>query len=81
MIHKAYDCCSDISSTRGGPTGPFAGSGSQGRDTNHCTTTGMGCCRGHSYFPGGGGASGHYAGSDCCWGGFGAGGLVKVSYS
>jgi hypothetical protein len=81
QMHTGYSCCNEMTSTRGGPTGPFAGSGSQGTDSNHCTTTGMGCCRGHSYFPGGGGAAGGFAGTSCCWGGFGAGGLVKVSYS
>ena len=80
MVQKGYSCCNEISGTRGGPTGPFSGSQSNGRDTNECTTTGMGCCRGHSYFPGGGGGGGGFDGGNGCWGGFGAGGLVKVSY-
>ena len=80
MLQKSYDCCSDQSGTRGGPTGPFAGSQSNGRDTNMCTTTGMGCCRAHSYFPGGGGGAAGFSGGNGCWGGFGAGGVLRVTY-
>ncbi len=39
----------------------------------------QGCCSGHSIFPGGGGHSPFNDGG-CCWGGWGQGGLVVVSY-
>jgi hypothetical protein len=40
----------------------------------------MSCCAGHSAFPGGGGVGDGNAAGTPCVGGFGAGGLVKVTY-
>lgn len=78
-MNKQYDCCADTFSVPGGPTGPFAaGSGVGGK---HWCTGNLACCSMHSAFPGGGGG-GHGTGSaNACWGSFGAGGLVKISYS
>lgn len=74
-----YSCCNEQSSYRGSPTGPYTAPAGA-HDSNYCTTTGMGCCRGHAMFPGGGGPAGWSWGSGC-WGGFGAGGLVHVKYA
>ena len=38
------------------------------------------CCMANSNFPGGGGTGTGTATSTGCWGSFGNGGLVKVSY-
>ena len=38
------------------------------------------CCASNSNFPGGGGTAVFTAGSTGCWGTWGAGGLVKVTY-
>ena len=60
--------------------GPWGGSGGTQPNVDNCSHgTEHGCCRGHSIFPGGGGASSYTDGS-CCWGGFGQGGLVVVTY-
>jgi hypothetical protein len=40
----------------------------------------MACCSGHSAFPGGGGTGNGNSSTTPCVGGFGAGGLVKVTY-
>ena len=75
---KQYDCCSDTNSFAGGPSGPFTVSGTS--VNKHWCTGNMACCNAHAAFPGGGG-SGHASGSgSACWGSFGAGGLVKVTY-
>ena len=76
--HRQYNCCADAFATTGGPAGPFTVSGSGGY--KHWCTGDMACCSGHSAFPGGGGAGHHVGASSACWGGFGAGGLVKVTY-
>ena len=76
--YQQYNCCADSSSFSGGPAGPFSVSGTA--VNKHWCTGNMACCSAHSAFPGGGG-SGHQSGSgSTCWGGFGAGGLVKVTY-
>ena len=76
--YQQYNCCADSSSFSGGPAGPFSVSGTA--VNKHWCTGNMACCSAHSAFPGGGGA-GHQSGSgSTCWGGFGAGGLVKVTY-
>ena len=75
---RQYDCCADTANTSGGPAGPFTVSGaSVGK---HWCTGNMACCSAHSAFPGGGGAGHQVGASSACWGGFGAGGLVKVTY-
>ena len=75
---KQYDCCSDTNSFAGGPSGPFATSGTS--VNKHWCTGNMACCNAHAAFPGGGG-SGYGSGSgSACWGSFGAGGLVKATY-
>ena len=76
--NRQYDCCADGYSNSGGPTGPFTVSGSS--TGKHWCTGNMSCCSAHSAFPGGGGASHQIGSSSACWGGFGAGGLVKVTY-
>ena len=76
--YQQYNCCADSSSFSGGPAGPFTVSGTA--VNKHWCTGDMACCSAHSAFPGGGGG-GHQSGSgSTCWGGFGAGGLVKVTY-
>ena len=61
----------------GGP-GPWGSSFVRGR--SKCGTGNrVGCCYGHSLFPGGGGFTAGTEGSNC-WGSFGAGGLVVVTY-
>ncbi len=76
---RQYNCCATTFGSSGGPTGPFAVSGTQ--IGKHWCTGNMACCSGHSAFPGGGGAA-HQSGSGTgCTGGFGAAGLVKISWS
>ena len=61
----------------GGP-GPWGSSFVRGR--SKCGTgNAVGCCYGHSLFPGGGGFTAGTEGSNC-WGSFGAAGLVVVTY-
>ncbi len=78
-MHSDYNCCDNMYSFAGGPTGPFTVSGTV-VGSGGCTG-GKGCCSGHSMFPAGGGVSSPTSSSNACWGGFGAGGLVKVTYS
>ncbi len=61
-----------------GPT--YIGSGA--RLTFDYCNTGSGCFMvgGYSIFPGGGGGGANANGGGCCWGGWGAGGLVIISY-
>ena len=62
----------------GGGVGPWSAPSHKGVD--NCSHGNVhGCCKGHSLFPGGGGMS-PFTDGGCCWGGFGAGGLVVVSY-
>ena len=77
-FHKEYDCCTHIGTTTGGPSGPFTVSGS-GIGKQWCTGNSA-CCSAHSAFPGGGGAGSSHGAGTPCTGGFGAGGLVKVTY-
>ena len=76
---RKYDCCSDVKGWAGGPTGPFAVSGTVngGQACTQCS----GCRGGHSSFPGGGGVGHPTASGSACWGGWGAGGLVRITYS
>ena len=77
-MQKGYDCCNYIANGTGSPSGPFTApwSGS----ANHYCSGDMACCAGHSAFPGGGGVGDGNAAGTPCVGGFGAGGLVKVTY-
>ena len=77
-MHKGYSCCNEIQNGTGSPSGPFTApwSGS----ANHYCAGDMACCAGHSVFPGGGGVGDGNAAGTACVGGFGAGGLVKVTY-
>jgi len=77
-FEKQYDCCSDTVTFSGGPSGPFTVSG-MGSGKHWCTGN-MACCSHHSAFPGGGGAGNQVGAGTPCVGGFGAGGLVKVTY-
>jgi len=62
-----------------GAAGPW-GRGADTANVDNCSHgVTQGCCRGHSLFPGGGGHSPYTDGS-CCWGGYGQGGLVVVTY-
>jgi len=64
--------------TTGGGVGPWSAPTHKGVD--NCSHGNVhGCCKGHSLFPGGGGMS-PFTDGGCCWGGYGAGGLVVVSY-
>ena len=76
---RGYSCCNEVYGYSGGPTGPFAVSGSG--NGGHACTQCQACRGGHSAFPGGGGQGHATASGTGCWGGFGAGGLVKVSWS
>ena len=76
--YHGYDCCSHVFTTAGGPTGPFAVSYT-GQGSSWCTGA-YSCCSSHSMFPGGAGVGVGHATSSACWGHWGAGGLVKVTY-
>jgi hypothetical protein len=78
-MYKGVSCCSHMFSVAGTPTGPFSSvHGVSGKDA--CTGN-LACCSAHSVFPGGGGPGHVTASRNACWGSWGAGGLVKVSYS
>lgn len=75
-VQKGYSCNSDQQSSPGHPTGPFSAPSGLSGDKCGCA---MACCSGHSHWPGGGG----YAMLDDdapYYAGYGAGGLVKVTY-
>ena len=78
-MFKQYNCCADWGTVAGSPSGPF--SASAGIGGKHWCTGDLACCSSNSAFPGGGGAGHGTGSSNACWGSFGAGGLVKVSYS
>ena len=77
-MSKWYDCCNYIANGQGSPSGPFTAP--WGGSTNHYCAGDMACCAGHSAFPGGGGMENGNSSGTGCVGGFGAGGLVKVTY-
>ena len=77
--YKDYDCCQNMHSWAGAPVGPFSHSGINGFSQKWCWS-GEACLSGHSEFPGGGGAANMVGSSTGCVGGFGAGGLIKVTY-
>ena len=76
-MHHAYNCCQENFTMAGVPTGPFSSQSGFGKDL--CTSDNT-CCSAHSNFPGGGGTGMGRATSSACWGFWGAGGLVKVTY-
>lgn len=78
-MNRQYNCCADQFSVAGGPSGPF--SAPHGVGGKHWCTGNLACCSAHSAFPGGGGAGHGIGSSSACWGSFGQGGLVKVTYS
>ena len=78
-MNRQYNCCADTFSVAGSPTGPFATSG--GVSGKHWCVGNLACCSAHSVFPGGGGPGHGIGSSSACWGSWGAGGLVKVTYS
>ena len=77
-MYAGYDCCMMIQTATGSPTGPFTAPwGGGGR--MYCYGN-VACCSSNSLFPGGGGPGNGSASTTPCTGGFGNGGLVKVSY-
>jgi len=78
-MNRQYNCCADHFSVAGIPTGPF--SSAHGVGGKHPCVGNLACCSAHAAFPGGGGAGHVTASTSACWGSFGAGGLVKVTYS
>lgn len=76
---RQYDCCAHAFSTAGSPSGPFTAA--HGITGKHRCVGNLACCSAHAAFPGGGGAGHATDSTDACWGSFGAGGLVKVTYS
>ena len=76
---RQYNCCATSMNFSGGPTGPFGVSGTS--IGKHWCTGGQACCHAHASFPAGGGGA-HMSGSGTgCTGGFGAAGLIKVSWA
>jgi len=75
-VSSEYSCNSGYGSSPGMPTGPITTYSGQSGDKCSCSIT---CCSGHSHFPGGGGYS-HLDDDIAYYGGFGAAGLVKVTY-
>ena len=62
------------------PDAPYYGGGMRSSRTQ-CGEYWMGCdANGSNTFPGGGGGTAISYGGPCCWGGWGAGGLVVVTY-
>lgn len=62
------------------PQGTYVGGGAR-TGSSHCGEYWMGCAimgNGNTFPGGGGGTAISYGG--CCWGGWGAGGLVVVTY-
>ena len=79
MKRTQPDCCADIHGVAGSPSGPFAAW--HGVSGKHACVGNLACCSHHAVFPGGGGGPHVTASTDACWGSFGAGGLVRVTYS
>ena len=73
-----YYCHTEHMGKAGGAAGPYGAKSSHGR--NSCSIGNVrGCCLGHSLFPGGGGFNPITQGGNC-WGDWGQGGLVVVTY-
>ena len=79
MRRTQPDCCADIHGVAGSPAGPFASW--HGIGGKHACMGGMACCSHHSSWPGGGGGAHITAATPACAGSYGAGGLVRVTYS
>lgn len=62
------------------PSGPYIGAGVRHGKDFCIRVSGCDSLGGFASFPGGGGGGAISGGGGCCWGGFGAGGLVIVSY-
>ena len=77
--NSQYNCCADQFAVQGAPAGPFTAP--HGISGKHRCIGNLACCTAHAAFPGGGGAGHATDSSDACWGSFGAGGLVKITYS
>lgn len=71
-------CQASTHNISGTPVSPWAAYSSSAVD-NCSHGNQQGCCKGHTMFPAGGGHSPFTDGS-CCWGSWGGGGLVVVSY-
>ena len=78
-MNRQYDCCADHFSVAGSPSGPI--SAMHGVGGKHPCTGDFACCSAHAAFPGGGGAGHVTMSRNACWGSFGAGGLVRITYS
>ena len=78
-MNRQYDCCADHFSVAGAPSGPI--SAAHGIGGKHMCVGNLACCSAHAAFPGGGGAGHATASVSACWGSFGAGGLVRITYS
>ncbi|ATV46236.1 hypothetical protein [Lake Baikal phage Baikal-20-5m-C28] len=79
MRRTQPDCCADIHGVAGSPAGPFAAW--HGIGGKHACMGNHACCSHHSSWPGGGGAAHITAATPACSGAWGAGGLVRVTYS
>jgi hypothetical protein len=77
--NRQYDCCADAFGVAGAPAGPI--SAQHGISGKHMCIGNLACCTAHAAFPGGGGPGHATAAVDACWGSFGAGGLVRITYS
>jgi len=78
-MNREYSCCADHFSVAGSPSGPI--SAAHGIGGKHPCVGNLACCSAHAAYPGGGGAGHTTMSSNACWGSFGAGGLVKITYS
>ena len=78
-MNRQYNCCADHFSVAGGPSGPFHAA--HGIGGKHSCTGDLACCSAHAAFPGGGGSPHVTSSVNACWGSFGAGGMVKITYS
>ncbi len=77
-VYKGYSCNSYQTSSPGTPTGPFSAA-SPATGLSLCSDA-SGCYSGTAMFPGGGGYAG-VSDNGCCWGNWGAAGLVHVQYT
>ena len=77
--NSQYNCCAEQFSVQGSPSGPF--SAPHGVGGKHRCVGNLACCSSHATFPGGGGAGHATDASSACWGSFGAGGLVRITYN
>ncbi len=76
-IQDNHHCWNQKFTTPGPGVGPFSQSAA-GFGMDACRAN-KGCCVGHSLYPSGGGFT-PYGHASCCYGGWGAGGFLKVTY-